>query len=126
MKYLTHLFFIAGIIAMLALGEPLMELTWRQIVSLSAFPWLLSYAAYHIGELIGHKNGWQKARHDWYGRQACRPPRPPRHSRPPLHPCQSQLRIQDAGWPPWGEPPPTPSSLLGQPCQPRQTQRSHS
>ena len=48
-------------IAVLAIGDQLDSITWRQMVSLSAFPLITGYAAYACGFINGHHEGYMKS-----------------------------------------------------------------
>jgi len=55
------LLFFVSMIVILAVGDQLDGITWRQMVSLSAFPLITGYAAYACGFINGHHEGYMKA-----------------------------------------------------------------
>jgi len=53
-RFVGPFLFFFSMIAVLAIGDQLDSITWRQMVSLSAFPLITGYAAYACGFINGY------------------------------------------------------------------------
>ena len=60
-RFVGPFLFFVSMMAVLAIGDQLDSITWRQMVSLSAFPLITGYAAYACGFINGHHEGYMKA-----------------------------------------------------------------
>ena len=60
-RFVGPFLFFASMMAVFAIGEQLDSITWRQMVSLSAFPLITGYAAYACGFINGHHEGYMKS-----------------------------------------------------------------
>ena len=60
-RFVGPFLFFVSMIAVLAIGDQLNSITWRQMVSLSAFPLITGYAAYACGFINGHHEGYMKS-----------------------------------------------------------------
>ena len=60
-RFVGPFLFFVSMMAVLAIGDQLDSITWRQMVSLSAFPLITGYAAYACGFINGHHEGYTKA-----------------------------------------------------------------
>ena len=60
-RFVGPFLFFFSMIAVLAIGDQLDSITWRQMVSLSAFPLITGYAAYACGFINGHHEGYMKS-----------------------------------------------------------------
>lgn len=60
-RFVGPFLFFVSMMAVLAIGDQLDSITWRQMVSLSAFPLITGYAAYACGFINGHHEGYMKS-----------------------------------------------------------------
>jgi hypothetical protein len=62
-KFIGHFIFLVGMMVFVIFGEPLNpfnNITWREILSMCAIPWLTGYTCYHIGWMNGYGEGLVK------------------------------------------------------------------